>query len=116
MEKQTIYFTVDSGQGLTRKSELKSFAIGTINYIHAHFDLPGAWGDFEKVEAVWFNDEAAAVSDVNKNGSTVVPQEVLNNPGLLKVDLVGTNYKRGKLWQRWTTYPVDALELQHTNV
>lgn len=116
MVKETIYFTADDEQGLARKSELKQFSVGTINYLYAQFDLPAAWREFESLRAVWFTDYTQESSIIDESGLTAIPQEVLTKPGTLRVNLCGVNYNNGKLWQRVTTYPVEVLKLRCTNV
>ena len=116
MKKETIYFEVGNGQGLRRKGELQVFAIETINYIYAQFDLPAAWRDFDELQAIWSTDEKQAVSGIDEGRAIVIPQELLQDPGTLRVNLSGVNYKKGKLWQRVTTYMEEALKLEHTNI
>lgn len=116
MEKQTIYFEVGSGQEMTRKSALRTFAIETVNYIDAHFELPAAWYEFEKLAAVWYTDKGQAVSEIDNNGQTVIPPEILRSPGSLHVNLCGTNFKEGRVFERLTTYSVEALRLEYTDI
>ena len=116
MDRQTIYFKAGKTQELTRTSPLQTFAIETINYIEAHFELPDTWKTFDDLYAVWFNGSEREGSLINDDGVTVIPSVMLKTPGTLEVNLCGNDFQNGKLAGRWTSYPTEALKLIHTEI
>lgn len=116
MNRQVITFKVGETQALTRTSPLQTFAIETVNYIEAHFELPDSWKTFSDLYAVWYNGKAKEGSLINTDGVTVIPSVMLKTPGTLEVNLCGNEFKDGKLIGRWTSYVEKALMLKHTEV
>lgn len=111
MEKVRIDFKASGFQDLERISEFKTYATDTINYIESHIELSPAWDEFETVYAVWWTDEEIKHSAIGSDGTTVVPKEMLDRPGILKMNLCASIIENGVVKVRNTSYPVDVLEL-----
>lgn len=111
MEKVRIDFKAVGSQDLERISDFKTYATGTINYIESHIELSSAWDEFETVYAIWWTDFGQKESVIDSDGMTIVPAEMLNRAGTLKMNLCASIVEDGILKARNTTYPVDVLEL-----
>lgn len=116
MEKQTIEFEAPGNQVLKRVSPLRTFASDTINYIEAYFNLSDEWAGYNERVAVWYTERVQKGSAIDADGKTVIPQEVLTQPGILKMNLCFNYIENDKLTARNTSYPVEVLKLVHTNV
>lgn len=108
MNKITLEFTAE-GQNLLNVTDGAKFASNTVNYIDAVFDLGDGWPGFDAVRAVWFSDYASIATVLDFDGHCVVPHEVLNRKGKVRVNLVGSVSEDDVLTDRLTTYPTNAL-------
>ena len=111
MNRKVIEFEAPGNQVLKRISPMQIFASGTINYLAAHFELSDTWNGYDECYAVWHNGKVTKESSVDADGKTVIPQEVLKSPGVLKVNLCFSKVSSGTIATRVTSYPVDALEI-----
>ena len=116
MEKTRIDFKANGFQDLERISEFKTYATDTINYIESHIELSPAWKDFDTVYAVWWTDEGKKESVIDPDGMTVIPEEMLDYPGVLRMNLCASIMENGIVKVRNTSFPVDVLELIKTMV
>lgn len=116
MNKAIIEFSAPGDQALKRVSPLRTFASDTINYIEAVFTLSAEWDGYDERYAVWYNNSIQKESLIDGSGKTVIPQEVLDMPGTLQMNLCFNRNEAGKLIARNTSYPVEVLKLVHTNV
>ena len=116
MEKQIIEFSAPGNQLLKRITPLRTFASDTINYIEARFDLSDEWSGYNERYAVWYNDTMQCGSLIDSDGKTIIPKEVLEAPGLLKMNLCFNQVENNRVVARNTSYPIDALRLTGTIV
>lgn len=116
MKKAIIEFSASGNQKLERIAPLMTFATGTINYLEAHFNLSGAWCGYDERYAVWYSNNSKKESVIGEDGKTIIPQEVLDSPGILKMNLCFIKNGNGATAARLTSCPVDALKLIHANV
>lgn len=108
MEKITLHFQVDK-QSLTIDTVPKIVS-KTINYVDARFDLSEEWQSFDIIQAIFSrNEEHVAVNVIN--GYCIVPSKVLDDTGLIRVNLVGSVIQDSELIARLTTAPIIALKI-----
>lgn len=115
MDKQTISFKVQD-QRVESMQPLPTFASDTINYIEAHFDLDRRWDGYDTVYAVWYTDVMHLQKSEIVDGVTVIPQEILTSPGVLRMNLCANKVEDGVLVARMTSYPIDVLILFRARV
>lgn len=115
MNKQIIEFEAPGNQKLKRVSPLRTFACDTVNYIEAHFNLSDEWAGYNERYAVWYTERGQKESTIDADGKTVIPREVLTQPGTLKMNLCFNYVENSKLTARDTSYPVEVLKLVRTN-
>ena len=109
MDRKIISFDANE-QYLHRTSEVPKVASGTVNYVHAVFNLGDNWHGFDKVKAVWFNDADSRSTELDASGRCVVPAVLLAHKGIVKVNLIGMIGDRKRL----TTYPIRAIAVDDT--
>ena len=107
MEKTILNFKAD-GQKLT-VDKADGFAVNTVNYIEAHFELGNNW-DFEIVRAVWTN-KVVTIATQLVNGVCIVPWELLTKKYPVRVNLVGSVFDGSTLADRLTTEQIVAFTL-----
>lgn len=115
MTQRIIEFEASGGQDLKRVSPLQIFATGTINFLMAHFTFSDAWAGYNERLAVWYNGSAKEETPIDENGVIVIPREVLEQPGTLKVNLCFNHTDSNGLTARLTSRPVEVLQLVKAN-
>ena len=117
MKQIKIDFIANDGQTLYRHSPLKEYASDTVNYVVAHFDLADHWKEYDKVYAVWwFSLDDSKDSLIDDNGNTVIPADMLDIDGTLRVNLCAITAENNILLARLTSFSVEALKLRKTCV
>lgn len=111
MDKTIINFAAPKDQALKRLGPLRSFAVGTIDYIEAHIELSDGWSGYNERYAVWYTDKVIKGSLIDTEGKTVIPNEVLRRPGIVTMNLCFNYVVDGQLEMRITSFPVEALKL-----
>ena len=114
MERQVINFRAADGQQLEMLTPFKSFAIDTVNYVQAHFELCENWREYSELFAVWYIGNITKASEIDADGTTIIPAEVLARPGILTMNLCANLTEDNILKARLTSYPVDVLKLTRT--
>lgn len=109
MDKTIVNFKAE-GQKLTVETP-GDFAIHTVNYIEAHFELGSNWDGFDSVRAIWTNKVATIATVLTSEGVCVVPWEVLNKRYPVRVNLVGSIVVNEALTDRLTTEQIVAFNL-----
>ena len=115
MTRRIIEFDAPGGQDLKRVSPLQTFATGTINYIEARFNLSDTWAGYTECFAVWYNGRTKKETPIDESGVIVIPREVLEQPGTLKVNLCFNHTDSNGLTARLTSRPVEVLQLVKAN-
>lgn len=110
MEKRILEFTANE-QILIKTSGIAHYASDVVSYVEAHFALGDNWSGFDSVRAVWFTDFKSIATVLDSEGACLVPFEVLNRKGIVRVNLVGSISEGDVLTDRLTTYPICALEV-----
>ena len=111
MNNVHLYFSVDK-QNLHIETVYK-LVEKTINYVEAHFDLSSDWEEFELIEAVWSGGGHDIVTPM-LHDSVIVPFEVLQKPGVVKVNLVGCDISEETVEKRLTTKQIPCLQVKST--
>lgn len=115
MEKRTIRLKVN-GQNLELMEPLRTFSSDTVNYIRASFIFSGdAWSGYDNILAIWYTDTRQKESEII-DGETVIPSEVLADPGILCMNLCANKASDGVLVARMTSYPVNVLRLTAAHI
>lgn len=85
----------------------------TVRYIVARFSLGEGWNpeDYDAIAAAWKTDFSKIITLLDVNGTCVVPWEVLTKKSRVKVNLVGYKSINGELYERMTTYPLEAIRV-----
>lgn len=109
MDKTIVNFKAE-GQKLTVE-EPRDFAIHTVNYIEAHFELGSNWDGFDSVRAIWTNKVDTIATVLTREGVCVVPWEVLKERYPVRVNLVGSIVVDEVLTDRLTTEQIVAFTL-----
>ena len=109
MDKTIVNFKAE-GQKLTVE-EPRDFAIHTVNYIEAHFELGSNWDGFDSVRAIWTNKVDTIATVLTREGVCVVPWEVLKERYPVRVNLVGSIVVDEVLTDRLTTEQIVAFNL-----
>lgn len=109
MDKTIVNFKAE-GQKLTVE-EPRDFAIHTVNYIEAHFELGSNWDGFDSVRAIWTNKVDTIATVLTREGVCVVPWEVLKERYPVRVNLVGSIVVDEALTDRLTTEQIVAFNL-----
>ena len=109
MDKTIVNFKAE-GQKLTVE-EPRDFAIHTVNYIEAHFELGSNWDGFDSVRAIWTNKVDTIATVLTREGVCVVPWEVLKERYPVRVNLVGSIVADEVLTDRLTTEQIVAFNL-----
>jgi len=110
MEKRILEFTANE-QILIKTSGIAHYASDVVSYVEAHFALGDNWSGFDSVRAVWFTDFKSIATVLDSEGVCLVPFEVLDRKGIVRVNLVGSISEGDVLTDRLTTYPICALEV-----
>ena len=111
MESVIISFTANQQE--LRICPKKDFAINSVSYIEAHFELGENWDGFDSVRAVWVNGVVKMATVIDSLGNCLVPHEVLENRGKVMVNLVGSISSGGVLSDRLTTAQILAFDLPY---
>ena len=114
MNKQIIKFKATDGQQLERVTPLRDFATGSVNYIHAEFDLSDIWNGYTKIAAVWRINGIKRDTPIDGVNRITIPSELLETKGTLMVNLSASLIENGSVIKRTTSYPVKALTLTTT--
>lgn len=109
MDKTIVNFKAE-GQKLTVEKP-RDFAIHTVNYIEAHFELGSNWDGFDSVRAIWTNKVDTIATVLTREGVCVVPWEVLKERYPVRVNLVGSIVVDEVLTDRLTTEQIVAFNL-----
>ncbi len=111
MEPVIISFTANQQE--LRICPKKDFAVNSVSYIAAHFDLGENWDGFDSVRAVWVNGVIKMATVIDSLGNCIVPHEVLENRGKVMVNLVGSIADGQTLTDRLTTAQIVAFNLPY---
>ena len=111
MESVIISFTANQQE--LRICPKEDFAINSVSYIEAHFDLGENWDGFDSVRAVWVNGVIKMATVIDSLGNCIVPHEVLENRGKVMVNLVGSIADGQTLTDRLTTAQIVAFNLPY---
>lgn len=108
MDKFKVYFTAENQQ-LTATGT--KHASDTYADIEATFTLGAKWADMDSVSAVWWNDFTRIATVLDSDGKCLVPHEVLERKGCVRVNLVGSIVENGELVVRLTSYSAEAVHV-----
>lgn len=114
MNKQIIKFKATNGQQLERVTPLRDFATGSVNYIHAEFELSDIWNGYTEIEAVWCINGIKRITPIDGANRITIPSDLLETKGTLMVNLSASLIENGTVIKRTTSYPVKALTLTET--
>ena len=114
MNKISLTFTADQQQ-LKNTTKSVRLASGTVDYIDATFELGENWSDFDAVKAIWTKKTTRIATVLDAYGYCKVPDELLNDRGTIRVNLVGSVAEEVEgetvLVDRLTTYQANVLTI-----
>lgn len=109
MNKNIIYF--EANEQCLIRTGTENFASDTVSYIEADFALRPNWSGFDSVRAVWSNGWETVATVLDRDGVTIVPQEVLTRRAKVMVNLVGSVAENGTVTDRLTSHQIEALDI-----
>lgn len=109
MRTLTLRFRADQ-QKLKLLDPVRSIASGTVNYVHAEFDLGENWTEFDVVQTAWSRGIKKAFADLDDHNHCAVPADIIDDLGTVKVNIIGIVIgENGKRIEQLTTFPVVAV-------
>lgn len=102
MNRKSILFSANQ-QNLVCESGVLRLAEGPVNYVDATFELGENWTSFDSVRAIWTNGAEVQSRVLDLYGHCVVPNVLLAEKGIVKVNLVGSIIEDGVLTDRLTS-------------
>ena len=113
MDRIIIKFKAED-QELKRLSPLQHFACGTKGYIFAQFELGSRWEGFDRIAAVWSSKNKSIDTEIMPSEVIEIPSSVLEDTGILKVNLYAEQKEGEKLALRLTSHSCDVLKSDYT--
>lgn len=113
MDQIIIKFKVED-QEMKRLSSLQRFARGTKGYIFAVFELGSRWEGFDRIVAVWTSKNRSIDTEIRPSEAVEIPSSVLEDTGILKVNLYAEEMENGKLVTRLTSRSCEVLKSDYT--
>ena len=108
MEVTKITFQADE-QNLVKTGGVDKYASNTVDYVEAQFTLGTNWTGYDSVRAMWKFGSDVMATVLDHEGKCIVPHELLERRGELKVNLVGSIVEDEVISDRLTTFPIVAL-------
>ena len=114
MNKISLTFTANQ-QTLKNTTKNVRLASGTVDYVEATFELGDNWSGFDSVRAVWSKKADVYSTVLDAYGYCIVPNELFEDKGTIKVNLVGSIAEEVEeetvLTDRLTTFQETALSV-----